>query len=224
MLPMRNHYAGVISEMSASIDWQDERNVEQLKELAGMGLSLGEMALVMRCSRNTVAGKLYRLGLVHPKPETWTQERIDQLKSMWANGFSKREIAAQMGLSAATVFSKATKIGLRGDHQLPSSRRRKEWPAQKPPKSEAQKLKAPRLSIEWKEYIMGTGVKLFDLEPHHCRWPLNEVERGGEYFFCGAKKHDDGPYCPYHTDVARFGSAMADGKQEFLTGKKQEAA
>jgi hypothetical protein len=43
-------------------------------------------------------------------------------------------------------------------------------------------------------------LRLEDLQPHNCRWPLNSAMQG-EYFFCGGLRDGARPYCPTH--VAR---------------------
>ncbi len=45
--------------------------------------------------------------------------------------------------------------------------------------------------------IEASGVLLFDLEPHHCRFPLSDREG-----FCGAERKNDSPYCRFHHSIA----------------------
>lgn len=40
------------------------------------------------------------------------------------------------------------------------------------------------------------GVSLMMLEPHMCKWPVNDAAKGELHLFCGAES--DGPYCPFH--------------------------
>ncbi len=42
------------------------------------------------------------------------------------------------------------------------------------------------------------SVVLFDLEPHHCRWPVNDAP----YMFCGDTKRDGSSYCQRHFGIA----------------------
>lgn len=202
------------------MDWKDERNIAKLKEMWSDGATLSEIAKEFGCSRNAVVGKLNRLGLSSPAIDKWPPEKVEKLKALWAAGVSKRVIAMELGFSKTSVFSKGTRLGLRGERPIPPSRRpKRNRPLPRVPKNEA-----PPLSVDQKEFILGAGITLLELEPHHCRWPLNETKKGGQYFFCGEKKRQDGPYCPYHTDVAQLGMILADMKHARLTGKKQEAA
>ena len=42
---------------------------------------------------------------------------------------------------------------------------------------------------------------LIELEPHHCRWPVGDPQ-SPDFFYCGADKCGDGPYCAAHHFVA----------------------
>lgn len=46
-------------------------------------------------------------------------------------------------------------------------------------------------------------VALLDLEPHHCRWPVQDVP----YLFCADAKQDGSSYCSYHFGVSKRGMA-----------------
>src|SRR5437660_9069481 len=53
-------------------------------------------------------------------------------------------------------------------------------------------------------------MRLLDFNDHpsnpiHCRWPINEPPKGGEYLFCGEKTESGCPYCAYH-DARAYGS------------------
>jgi GcrA cell cycle regulator len=41
-------------------------------------------------------------------------------------------------------------------------------------------------------------VKLFDLQPHHCRWPFGDP-RQPDFHFCGGRKQAGSSYCARHT-------------------------
>jgi len=44
------------------------------------------------------------------------------------------------------------------------------------------------------------GVKMIDLEPEHCRYPIGDPAKPG-FVFCG-RKRAEGPYCCRHAKVA----------------------
>jgi len=45
-----------------------------------------------------------------------------------------------------------------------------------------------------------TRVQTHELEPHHCRWPVDGTD--AETFFCGANKLGNSPYCARHSRMA----------------------
>jgi len=46
------------------------------------------------------------------------------------------------------------------------------------------------------------NLRLAQLEPHHCRWPLGSLYEVA-HLFCAADTRDREVYCPHHTWMAR---------------------
>ncbi|WP_292365124.1 GcrA family cell cycle regulator [Mesorhizobium sp.] len=44
---------------------------------------------------------------------------------------------------------------------------------------------------------------LHELDGKQCKWPTNDVPKGGVFLFCGHLRAEQGPYCPYHRSRAR---------------------
>ncbi|TGT76185.1 MULTISPECIES: GcrA family cell cycle regulator [unclassified Mesorhizobium] len=44
---------------------------------------------------------------------------------------------------------------------------------------------------------------LHELDGKQCKWPTNDVPKGGVFLFCGHPRAEQGPYCPYHRSRAR---------------------
>lgn len=44
-------------------------------------------------------------------------------------------------------------------------------------------------------------VRLLDLKPDHCRWPLGATD-GPDTLFCGEARDEPAPYCPEHCRIA----------------------
>ena len=63
--------------------------------------------------------------------------------------------------------------------------------------------KPPEGVVHWEvtNYDAGTSLRLplVDLEPHQCKWPVNDREEDGQHLFCGLRA-DKGPYCRHHTE------------------------
>jgi len=152
---------------------------------------------------------------------TWTKERVELLTRLWNEGLSVSSIMIQLGVKSRNmVIGKANRLGLGPRKQTPESisegmRRGKPLPALKAPKKLAfvggwRALKTgpkkpphlPTLTEDQKEYICGKGIPLLELASSHCRWPINEPPKGGEYLFCGAKKMEGSSYCEFHSSKA----------------------
>lgn len=52
--------------------------------------------------------------------------------------------------------------------------------------------------------------KLMDLQPHHCRWPLNDGVNT-QYFFCGSPKKFGYSYCREHHKAAHVKRSLRRG-------------
>lgn len=196
-----------------NVEWTDEQ-VADLKELWGRGVSARVIAIKLGRSRKGVIGKVDRLGLIERCPNNarrklWTDEDVSQFKELWNAGVSARKIGAQLKRAHGGIIDKAKQLGLATRPQPQRKKRRGTLISRSPwfPK-------APPLATEQKGY--GRVLSLSDLEPHHCRWPWNDIQKGGEYFFCGETKIEDKGiwYCPYHRDVAMLGTELADRKRE----------
>ena len=52
-------------------------------------------------------------------------------------------------------------------------------------------------------FVERKGKPLVALKPGQCRYPLNDPERGGEFFFCAEPIAKSGAnYCSRHTEIA----------------------
>ena len=156
-------------------------------------------------------------------PSRWTLKTIATLARMTRAGANASQIAAALGngLTRNAVLGKIHRLRGKGT-ALPTSAA---TPALKPkPKPK------PRLPRRQHALSYGFGaaarptpdapprpvvltphdtidpkapglLRLEDLQPHDCRWPLNSAMQG-EYFFCGAPQVFDRPYCPAHVALA----------------------
>lgn len=128
----------------------------------------------------------------------WNKSAVRKLKTLWDRGLSCREIAIEMGggLTRNAIIGKVTRLNLAkrrvSTHYLVAD--------PKKPRDARTKLIGPVVEREAPapKYFAPQpflGISLFDLEPHHCRYP-----RGGDdgmpILFCGQPKRDDSSYCP----------------------------
>jgi GcrA cell cycle regulator len=152
----------------------------------------------------------------------WNEERIELLKTRWAAGLSGSLIAEEFGVSRNAVIGKIHRLGLgraRGeDSGRTTTTKDRGWRSHRQPRQARRrpfKLDVPRFlkdigdqATELPPETIADPVTLIDLQPHHCRWP---VDREGEpMMYCGAAKcgEDYSSYCAAHHRLA-FASARA---------------
>lgn len=168
----------------------DDSATERLKQLQAEGYSAGSTAKLLTqelgryINRNQVIGKLYRLGL---------NPRGRKCRGMITGGAVTKISRKRNGGSALNA--------------LKAAQRR----IDAPPLSPAPQL--PRLTPIETEAILGKGVAIVDLEPHHCRWIVTDLPRFGVHLYCGEKQLDGFPYCLCHSNLAYDGGLGAGARR-----------
>lgn len=193
------------------IAWTPER-VEQLTKLWLDGYSATEIANIMQLgSRNSVIGKVHRLGIKRDLPATpsglrqpkkhkqprknsrgqyrsnWTHEMDVQLRTLFAQGLSDRAIAARMEPSHSSITKRRHKLGLKAKKAKP-----------KPKRAHITNRNQALAEANRKTQ----GLRIDQLRPNQCRWATNEPPLGGDYVFCGDKIEPGKPYCAAHCAIA----------------------
>jgi GcrA cell cycle regulator len=141
---------------------------------------------------------------------SWTEERIATLESLWRSGASAREIATSLGgVTRNAVIGKAHRLGLAGvgPGEAPRTRqyvRPPRKPSAAPKRDRPARDAAPRRPVA--EPDAATVVRLTNLGPHMCRWPIGDPA-GHDFGFCG--RSATGVYCAGHTRVAYTGRSEA---------------
>jgi GcrA cell cycle regulator len=136
------------------------------------------------------------------RPETfWTDERVEELRRLWNDEeMSASQIARAMGApSRNSVLSKIHRSGLnlrQGNRpRLPVSR----GPALRAPRPIVEKLPV----VELPPVVLETGehITLMTVGDRYCRWPIGDP-RDADFYFCGNKPIEGGPYCEAHHRTA----------------------
>lgn len=166
---------------------------QQAKDLQARGYSAGNIALILnrtigpKFSRNSVIGKLARLGL-SPKSQKHP------------NGVTG---------GAVTKINRVRKPPFAGGYQALRNGPRK--PPQFPKLSQKQRdfiLGVPLEALSDHRCgcaeCMSLGPRI---DPQKCKWPLDDPEPGKE--FCGARQMEGLPYCEAHAALAYTGGYQA---------------
>jgi len=134
---------------------------------------------------------------------SWTEERVAKLKELFAENLTFGEIAKEIGgFSRNAVIGKAGRLGLKRGKQPPPQYAPRPRPR---PRSRQTPFRASRVSILQTERIalepehVENPTSFFDLEPHHCRWPISGS--GMSTLFCGTDKVGVA-YCLHHCRLA----------------------
>lgn len=124
----------------------------------------------------------------------WTEDEDNILRTRREGGDSFGTISKDLGRSRNSCISRANRIGI-----AKSGKPKRAEPAprtprpKKPPKSiDAVGKQLTFLPFDKSE----NPVKFFDLEWHHCRWPLEG--EGINTLFCGDHIHAEHSYCYRH--------------------------
>ncbi len=121
-------------------------------------------------------------------PYVWTPERIHLLKQLWQTKMMAKEIGQVLGTTKGSVIGKANRL------QLASRAKRRDLNL---PPSAVKNMRQRHKPQKWK--AKGKKPKpMLDLEPHDCRWPLDNG------LFCGGHSVDKKPYCREHCEIAYY--------------------
>lgn len=152
--------------------------------------------------------------LPEPKLPTWTDERVDELKR---RRFGLKEscgfIARAMGVTRSAITGKINRLGLSEPRPekataprplvslrpITSAGRERKTRVSKRARDDGPAYIGPEATEIVSEFVPPNPVTLVQLEPCHCRWP---IESPGAVLYCGEIPKDERPYCPAHCLVA----------------------
>lgn len=189
--------------------WTDEM-VEELKRLWAEGVTTGEIGRRLNISKNSIVGKVHRLGLSgRPSP------------------IKKKSDAAEAKSAAQPAAKKAVPT----KEAKPAKQQPAETPVQKTePKPAAKPVQAPapepkpvvikaapqKTAVDSDEEDIALAksiampvsekdkkefLSLTDLDNHTCRWPVGDP-KDDNFHFCGKKVRLGQTYCEEHAAIA----------------------
>ncbi|MDR1694206.1 MAG: GcrA family cell cycle regulator [Lactobacillaceae bacterium] len=174
--------------------WTDEM-VADLRKMWAEGLTTGEIAKRLSVSKNSIVGKVHRLGLSgRPSPIKKKTPVEGQAETPKEHKTPKKEKAE-------------AKIEVLKEEKAE---------APKAPKKETKKEKAPKEANEVIEETKEVKhskkepeqvktddgiIRLTDLDMHTCRWPIGDP-KDEKFHFCGKKVRIGHTYCDEHSEIA----------------------
>lgn len=166
--------------------WTDQM-VEDLKKMWKEGLTTGEIGKRLGVSKNSIVGKVHRLGLSgRPSP---IKKKTDA-----APQEAKKETSPQNSKTEAAP----------ADVSMPQ----KESPAvkateKKAPAVEKEEISEPLAFKSTPRYEISREGKiaLTELDNHTCRWPIGDP-KDENFHFCGRRVRLGQTYCEEHAALA----------------------
>ena len=158
--------------------WTDEM-VDQLREMWKQGLTTGEIGKRLGVSKNSIVGKVHRLGL-SGRPSPIKKKETSQPEA------EKNE--ASNSSIAKTPKMKAEK---------PSAPK----PVKQDKKAEIEASVDEKIEIAPMAHHHHGKTALTDLDNHTCRWPIGDP-KDENFHFCGKKVRIGQTYCDEHAAIA----------------------
>lgn len=137
----------------------------------------------------------------------WTEKKVAELIDLTKRGVRFREIGDILGCTKNAVIGKVHRLGIQTLQPVNKAavvgRRSIAKPKPKPKKPSVErkgglrvdvtaKYRPPSINIEMPTPEKHLGIKLLDLEPHHCRYPIGQ---GADITFCGQKRIPGWSFC-----------------------------
>jgi len=134
---------------------------------------------------------------------SWTEERLRQLRELHALNLSFREIGLQLGVTRNAAIGKSRRLGLVSQKKEPRPRphaKTTPYPRIRSTRRIAYihglfGKKPPLATVQPPDEISRNPVRLLELKPMHCRWPVSGA--GINTLFCGDNIHGRS-YCLHH--------------------------
>ncbi len=184
--------------------WTDEM-VEELKRLWAEGVTTGEIGRRLNISKNSIVGKVHRLGL-SGRPSPIKKKENDAAPSKPAAKAPAKEKPTPKAEPKPTAPKPTPKAEAKVEKKpAPKAEPKPEVKApieaKVEPIGEEEDIKlAKSLNIEapkpQKEFL-----SLTDLDNHTCRWPLGDP-KDENFHFCGKKVRIGQTYCEEHAAIA----------------------
>ncbi|MBE6452850.1 MAG: GcrA cell cycle regulator [Alphaproteobacteria bacterium] len=167
--------------------WTDEMIV-QLKKMWDDGLTTGEIGRRLNVSKNSVVGKVHRLGL---------SGRPSPIKKKNPEAPATPKPKAEKQKVVNVVPQQKTKPEKKIQEPKPVASPKPEPIIEKEPEIKF----IPTIKEEKTPSKAGQNVSLVELDNHTCRWPIGDP-KDENFHFCGNKVRIGQTYCDEHAAIA----------------------
>ena len=168
----------------------DNATLKKLKALTGKGLSTAEIGKRLGLSKNSIVGKLNRLGwnskaggvdavstAKSPVTKKITKQSVKKaVPAKKTVAPAKKSVAAKNPVVAAKAAKKVTE------------------------KATKDKKTSPK-NLAMHQRIIQHALGMANLKSDHCRWPIGDPD-SENFHFCGARVFSGKPYCYEHCKQA----------------------
>jgi len=174
-------------------DW-NQATLNKLKTLVEKGLSTSEIGKKLGMTKNSIVGKLNRLGW-NAKSIAVKSVKKEIVKSAdtkkLAKKIAKASVAKPISLPKKVVVKKTTKKPEKSVKAAAKEPVKKI--AQEPVKSASKSKKDQAIH----QNIIQHSLAIANMRPDQCRWPIGNPD-SKDFHFCGEKVFAGKPYCYEH--------------------------
>lgn len=180
----------VFAGSKPTFDWTPGA-VARLREAWAAGMSGGQIAAELGCTRNSILGKVHRLKLsqITPRASTATKrlspDQKRDIRQKLAAGTTIKALAAEYGVSHTSMYDRVRRMGVRKPRSNPM------WPRLKPVAEAERPLMATQ--------AYGSPCDVLELTITSCRWPITDAV---PHLFCNGVAPEGQPYCCEHQRIA----------------------
>lgn len=194
--------------------WTDKM-VEELKKLWDMGITTGEIGKRLGISKNSIVGKVHRLGLEgRPSPIKKSSESSSQEKKAPKKATAPKKPVGEKKAKSTAKKENATTPAPITENKEPAKKEvsapkksiekpivKNEPTVAKPLVDEDDIKLIKSLDVKSEKDYQKENISLTELDNHTCRWPLGDP-KDADFHFCGRKVKTGQTYCEEHSAVA----------------------
>ena len=180
--------------------WTDQM-VEDLRVMWKQGMTTAEIGKKLGVSKNSIVGKVHRLGLSGRPSPIKKKEKPEAAEVTAApkekNNRGEKETAKKTTERENDKPQVSKTAAPAADKKAEKLETEKQEPVKNAPKEEPEVKECFKSDLE----KSAKAVSLMELDNHTCRWPLGDP-KDENFRFCGKKVRIGQTYCEEHAAVA----------------------